>query len=352
MPVLVADNELVGVDCLAPPGFRIERYSGRQIPEALIAEADALYVRSTVALSQVTWPAQLAFVGTATIGTDHLPLEALRAHGIQVASAPGCNALAVTDYVLATIAGWAFAHQRSLAGLRLGIVGYGQIGRRLAHRAEQLGIAVHVNDPPAAERGHCPQHQALDALVPTVDVLTLHTPLVDADPWPSRHLLSADRLAPMPSGGLVINAARGALVASDCIAARPDLDWALDVFPDEPWVSETLLDQLWQATPHIAGHSLAGKWRGTQMIAAAHRRMLGLPPSDAIIEGVSTAAKADWSAIQAVVGVAAEDQRFRQALAGVAEPAARMATFDRVRQSYPLRAESVRDCDLGREQIG
>lgn len=343
MPVLVADQDLVGLEALAPPGFEIRRYEGRTIPNEMLEGANALYVRSTVQLDPASLPASLQFVGTATIGTEHLPLDALRALGIAVASAPGCNALAVTDYVLATIARWAAVRHRDLNGLRIGVVGYGQIGRRLAARARALGCHVMVSDPPAAERQECPENQPWDALIAAVDVLSVHVPLTTTGDWPTLGMLSPARLAAMRPGGLVVNAARGRLLATTTMMQRSDLDWALDVFPEEPNLSDALLSAVWQVSPHIAGHSLAGKWRGTQLVADAHRRLLSLPPTQVPTEGASAQDSATWDEILACCALAQEDQRLREALRGVDAGPPRSAAFDRTRRAYVLRAESVRD---------
>lgn len=343
MPVLVADQDLVGLEVLSPPGFEILRYGGRTIPERMLEVADALYVRSTVQLDPVSLPAGLHFVGTATIGTEHLPLDALRTRGIAVANAPGCNALAVTDYVLATIARWAADRNRDLKGLRIGIVGYGQIGQRLAARARTLGCQVMISDPPAAERQQCPEDQPWDQMIAAIDVLSVHVPLTTTGDWPTLGMLSPARLTAMRSGGLVVNAARGRLLATATIMQRPDLDWALDVFPEEPYLSDSLLSVVWQVSPHIAGHSLAGKWRGTQLVADAHRRHLSLPVTQVPTEGASTQDRATWDEILSCCGLVQEDRRLREALRRVDEGPSRCEAFDRTRRAYVLRAESIRD---------
>lgn len=343
MPVLIADQELVGVEALAPEGFEIIRYQGRSIPAALCQVADAVYVRSTVRFDLGQFSSALRFVGTATIGTEHLPIEALHARGVAVASAPGCNALAVTDYVLATVARWARARQRHPEGLCLGLIGYGQIGRRLATRAQALGCRVVVSDPPAAAEGRCLHDVPLERVVSEADVLSVHVPLTTGGPWPTLGLCSSARLWPMRSGGLVINAARGRLLTSETVLERSDLDWALDVFPDEPLISESLLDAAWQVSPHIAGHSFAGKWRGTQQIANAHRQALGQPPAASAVQGGSSRSHADWDTILACCPLEREDQELRDALRGLKDPAARAAAFDHVRSGYVLRQESIKD---------
>lgn len=343
MPVLVADEDLVGVEALAPEGFEIVRYHGRSIPAALCQVADAVYVRSTVRLDLTQFSSALRFVGTATIGTEHLPLEALRARGVRVASAPGCNALAVTDYVLATIARWVQVRERGFDGLCLGLIGYGQIGRRLAARAQALGCQVLVSDPPAAAHARCPQDQPWEQVLSQADVLSVHVPLTTTGPWPTLGLLSRAGLAPMRSGGLVINAARGRLLTAETVIQRPDLDWALDVFPEEPLISESLLAALWQVSPHIAGHSFAGKWRGTQHIAEAHRQSLGQPPTGLPVQGGSYRAHADWADILACCPLQPEDQQLRAALQGITDPVTRAEAFDRCRRAYVLREESIQD---------
>lgn len=347
MTVVVADRGLLGLTALAPATWEIREYEGRIIPEALLRDATALLVRSTVNLQAVRWPSSLRFVGTATIGTDHLPLEDLRRMGITVASSPGCNAFAVTDYVLATVLDWARMRGRDWSSLTLGIVGVGAVGGRLATRARRLGLRVLVSDAPKFDAGDCPSHQALDAVLMASDVVTLHVPLSSAGQYPTRGLLSDAQVATIRSDGLLINTARGPVVSEQALC-QGRCDLALDVFPDEPLVSDALLERAWRITPHIAGHSVEGKLRGTQQVVEAFCALEGVrtKPFDveAFADAIVTRPAMDSETAQmlACCPLAEVDQTLRSALHG-APVAQRAARFDRVRQAYPLRRESRAD---------
>ena len=91
MTVLVADEGLLGLAELVPSHCEIRWYSGRDISPILLEGADALLVRSTARLAVHQLPESIRLIGTATIGTDHLPLAALAERGVAVHSAPGCR---------------------------------------------------------------------------------------------------------------------------------------------------------------------------------------------------------------------------------------------------------------------
>ena len=107
-----------GLTELVPRNCEIRWYSGRNIPQSILKGADALLVRSTARVSAHNLPDSIRLVGTATIGTDHLPLQHLLDRAIRVVSAPGCNAFAVTDWettsnVLSHLFSWAKSRGRN-----------------------------------------------------------------------------------------------------------------------------------------------------------------------------------------------------------------------------------------------
>jgi erythronate-4-phosphate dehydrogenase len=190
----------------------------------------------------------------------------------------------VVEYVLAVIAGCDDMLERLLrrdAGSdRVGIVGFGYIGRALASRLAAMGIAVAVYDP-WLEPETLPNPLALDALLRSA-VVCLHPSLTDAPPFPSRHLLGAAQLAAVGAGSLLINASRGPVIDSRALLERlkqPDSPAVvLDVWEAEPVVEHALLDRVRLGSAHIAGYSWDGKLRGTQWLLDALTQTLGLAP--------------------------------------------------------------------------
>ncbi|MBW6392321.1 4-phosphoerythronate dehydrogenase PdxB [Billgrantia antri] len=286
MRILVDANVPGAEVCFGRLG-ELVRMPGREIDAAALRDVDALVIRSITRLDEATLDAakaqgaRLRFVGTCTIGTDHVDQSALARHGIAFASAPGCNAEAVVDYVLGSLLTLAERQGWRLNERRVGIVGVGNVGGRLLARLTAMGIECLACDPPRAEAEGCEGFEALETLIDVCDVLCLHTPLVREGPHATHHLLDARRIAELSPGTLLLNAGRGdcidGLALRQRLAGPADIDAVLDVWEGEPAIDPALRDLAQIATPHIAGHSLDGKLRGTHQIHAALCQHLGLP---------------------------------------------------------------------------
>lgn len=249
-----------------------------------VREADALVTRTKTRLDgELLRGSRVGFAGTCTAGTDHADLHALAELGVRFASAPGCNANAVSEYVVAALLeapGFRFQ------GKTVGVVGCGEVGSRVCAKAEALGMRVLRNDPPKEAAGAPGPWTPLQDLLDDCDVLTLHVPLVEEGLFPTRGLLSPPRVASLRPNVLLINACRGEVVDSEAlVAARQSgrISWmVLDVWDPEPGLPETLLAAADLGTAHIAGHSVEGKVNGTRQIREAFVTWAGLavPPWD------------------------------------------------------------------------
>ncbi|PMR75445.1 4-phosphoerythronate dehydrogenase PdxB [Billgrantia endophytica] len=297
MRIVVDDNVPAAEACFGELG-RLVRLPGREIGLDALCNADALVVRSITRLDEtlideaMAAGARLRFVGTCTIGTDHVDQEALARHGIGFASAPGCNAAAVVDYVLSSLLTLAEYQGWRLTDRRVGIVGVGNVGGRLLARLSAMGIECLACDPPRVDRAGSTGIEGmgvestkgftdLDTLIDQCDVLCLHTPLVSDGPHPTHHLLDAQRIAQLVPGTVLLNAGRGdcvdGLALRSRLAGPGDISAVLDVWETEPGIDGALRDLVNLGTPHIAGYSLDGKLRGTHQVYAAMSRHLGLP---------------------------------------------------------------------------
>ncbi len=244
------------------------------IPEAVRA-TDILLVRSVTQVNkQLLHGSPVRWVGSATIGTDHIDQSWLVREGIAFAYAPGANAVSVVEYVLSVLIHLAHSRQRVLRGRTLGIVGCGNIGGRLARRAPALGLQVLCNDPPLAAAGGR-GFVSLGQLLRESDIVTLHVPLLPD----TYHMIDDAALAQMRAKAWLVNTSRGSVVdnAALCsVLARGQLGaTVLDVWENEPTPDLALLSLVDIATPHIAGHSFDGKIAGTIMLYEAARRHFG-----------------------------------------------------------------------------
>ena len=338
--------------------------SSQITPEA-VRDADVLLVRSVTRVdTALVAGSRLAFVGTATIGTDHIDLDALARRGLAFASAPGSNAESVVEWTIAALMETALRQGVPLSGKTVGVVGVGNVGGQLVPRIAALGLHVLVCDPPRQRRGDPVPAEAtggwldLDGLLDAADVLTLHVPLVRAGEDATRGLLSSDRLHRMRRGAWLVNASRGDVVDGEA-ARRARLDrhlgaLLLDVFPGEPTPDPALVAACDLATPHIAGHSFDGKVGGTRMlhdaldawlVASGHPptppfdwdAALALSPDDArplpsIPNDATDVADALGPLVRALYPIADDDARLR-ACVGLGDA----ACFADLRRTYPRR---------------
>lgn len=274
---IVADNKIPCiVEAMSSLGD-VTLLDGRSINQQQLNECDCLLVRTVTHVDEhLLKDTPVKFVGTATIGIDHIDTEWLKERGIGFANAAGCNAEAASEYVISGL----FALSEKLDfdpfSMTAGIVGCGNVGSRLKQKLEALGIDTLMNDPPLEREGHSDQSfDSLDHIISQCDFISLHVPLTHSGRDATRHLFNADRLASLKSGCLLVNAARGEVVdnaaLSEILRKRTDLKVFLDTWEHEPTISKQLLGQVDLATPHIAGYSVEGRLRGTQMVCdAAH----------------------------------------------------------------------------------
>lgn len=351
---ILADENIPLVDEFFAGFGEIRRMPGRSINRAALENVDVLLVRSVTRVDrEMLEGSAVRFVGTCTIGTDHLNLDYFEQAGIEWASAPGCNARGVVDYVLGGLLALSEVRGEALARRRFGVVGAGEVGGRLLEVLRGLGWDVRVCDPPRQVR-EAGDFVSLDEILAECDVISLHTPLTLGGDWPTFHLFDQARLSRLRPGTWLINASRGAVVDNaalrDLLLQRPDLEAVLDVWEGEPQVDVALAGLCRIATPHIAGYSLDGKLRGTAQIYAALCAARGVEPAIELAQLMpgpaltelafaSSAEPAEMLATlcRAVYDPRRDDADFRRSLLG--DEAQRRAGFDLLRKQYPPRRE-------------
>jgi erythronate-4-phosphate dehydrogenase len=265
--------------------------NGRQVTPAIVHDIDILLVRSVTKVNRgLLEGSRVRFVGTATIGTDHIDLEYLRANGIAFADAAGSNANSVAEYVTAALMFIEKQRDISFEGKTLGVVGVGNVGTKVCAKAKTLGMQVLRNDPPRAELEAQSNDQwaTLSEVLEQADVITVHTPLTFDGKYPTHHLFGTNEFKKLRQGAVFINTARGGVVDSQALLASrlsqlvPSLSQnqsitVLDVWEHEPNIDIEILKRVTLGTPHIAGYSYDGKIAGTRMLAEAVATFLGQP---------------------------------------------------------------------------
>ncbi|MCZ7835499.1 4-phosphoerythronate dehydrogenase PdxB [Atlantibacter hermannii] len=286
MKILVDENMPYARELFARLG-EVKAVPGRPIPVAELDDADALMVRSVTKVNgQLLDGKGVRFVGTATAGTDHVDQDYLHQAGIAFSAAPGCNAIAVVEYVFSALLMLAERDGFELTDRTVGIVGVGNVGGRLHKRLEALGVRTLLCDPPRADNGEPGDFQPLDKLVEEADILTFHTPLYKDGPYKTWHLADEALISRLKPGAILINACRGAVVDNaallKCLDAGQKLSTVLDVWEPEPDLNVALLDKVDIGTAHIAGYTLEGKARGTTQVFEAYSAFIGKPQQIAL----------------------------------------------------------------------
>ena len=346
---VVVDSHIPHIQGLIESRAQVLYLDPGQITPDAVRDADALIVRTrTRCNADLLDHSRVRFIGSATIGTDHIDLDYCASRGITVCNAPGCNAPAVAQWVFAAIAAWMRDRGvNSPDGLTLGVVGVGHIGSIVARWGRQLGFTTLLNDPPRemtekTEKAEKTDSLAdnrdgsfdgifspLDELQRRCDIITFHTPLTRDGQWPTWHLCDQAFLDGLERCRLILDAARGPIADNEALL-RWHGDVGLDCWENEPDISAALLDKCIVATPHIAGYSAQGKQRGTAMMIDALNRHFGwdipVPTVDAPATGV---ASVTLDGIAASYDILADTARLK------ADPAA----FESLRNSYHYRSE-------------
>ena len=343
---IVIDRNIPGVDKTFAQHGDIERLDGRSLDRQQLISADALITRSITRVDAgLLEGTPVRFVGTTTIGTDHLDTSWLEQQGITWASAPGCNADAAAQYTLAMV--WLACERlgRNPSDQRVGIIGRGNVGSRLQKLLNVLGISCVANDPPLADNGTSGLVSLDEALAQ--DIVCLHVPLTRNGQYPTFRMIGPDRLAQMHDSALLVNTARGDVL--DGAALLPQLRSgrlyaALDVWPGEPQIDPELVKATTVATPHVAGYSDDGKLNGTLMVYQAFCAWLDEPAiapvnydSKVLDIDLRSVKNPIASALKAVCFVQKQDSAMRRLTDLAANERGMM--FDRLRREYPSRRD-------------
>lgn len=326
---------------------------GRTINNDALRDIDVLIIRSvTNVTEELLKNTPVKFVGTATIGKDHIDLDYLKEKNIFFADAKGCNAFSVAEYVIASLFSLSVKYNFTLKNKSIGIVGAGNVGSKVAAFAKALGMNVMLNDPPLKRKEIDQTFVSLNEIL-KCDIITLHTPLNLSGIDKTLHLINKDNLSLLIDNAVLINTSRGAVIDNNAllkILKRRKIITVLDVWENEPEINLELLSRTDIATPHIAGYSFEGKVNGTIMIYNSLCEFLKNEKSFDFNLPVVKEPKIEVTfsdsfeiemnnLISHIYSIAEDDKRMRKILqinnADVAKE------FDNQRKSYPVRREFI-----------
>jgi glycerate dehydrogenase len=279
----------------ALPGLELRDHTRQQDVAAAIAGAEVVLVNKLRLTREIIeGAADLKLIALAATGTNNVDLDAARERGVAVCNLRDYCTASVVQHVFGVLlslthklreydalvrsGAWQRGEQfclldypiRELTGRKLGIVGYGTLGRGVARATQAFGLEVLVANRPGGER--VPGRLDLDELLPQVDVLSLHCPLSPA----TTGLIGARQLGLMKPDAVLINTARGALIDSQALADALHAGRlggaAIDVLPQEPPVdgNPLLAGDIPNliVTPHIAWAAREARQRCIDEMAA------------------------------------------------------------------------------------
>lgn len=348
MKIILDENIVSGKEAFCNVG-EVTSMPGREINRVSLTDADVLIVRSVTNVNrELLEGTNIRFVGTATIGTDHIDTGYLSSCGISFAFAAGCNADSVKEYVFTALFYLLSRDNLSLEGLTIGVIGAGNIGSRVRQAAEGLGLRVLVSDPPLYKKTGDEKYISLNNFS-ECDIITLHVPLTYEGEDKTYHLLNRDNLQQVKPGAIILNTSRGGVADESVLTElrkEKGVRIVADVWEGEPEINTEFFNACDIATPHIAGYSYEGKLNGTRMIFESLCGFLGESPRVAFISPV-----VKDKLIRLDGKGAVEEELFRAAshsydilrdhgrFGEVARRGEIPAGFDRLRKEYPVRRE-------------
>lgn len=272
---VLADKAIPFLQGVLEPFAEVEYVDGNNFTQESVRSADALIIRTRTRCDKALLEgSQVQFIATATIGFDHIDLDYCHSRNIEVATAAGCNARGVLQWIAAALALLAKRNGFAPQERTLGIVGVGNVGKLIKEYAEHWGFHTICSDPPREEQEHL-GFVSLGDVLRSADIVTLHTPLDHS----THHLINSENITLLNSGATLINASRGECLSTDA-TRRNDLIYITDVWEHEPDIDGDYLAKSLISTPHIAGYSAQGKANATALAVQALARHFHLPLAD------------------------------------------------------------------------
>lgn len=326
---VIIDSAIPFIKGVLEPFAEVVYCAGDSFTPELVADADALIIRTRTRCDRALLAgSKVKFIATATIGFDHIDCSYCAENGIKVATAAGCNARGVLQWVAAVLVELSKREKFTPSQRTLGIVGVGNVGKLVKRYAERWGFRVVCCDPPRQQR-ECLDFITLEELIPQVDILTLHTPLDST----TRGMINAESITSLRHGATIINASRGEVAQTEALL-REDLTVAVDVWENEPNIDARLLEKAIVTTPHIAGYSVQGKANATALAVRAVAKYLELPLQDWYPEGMqpTTPQDIDWQTLVDTIDTYCD-------LNSESAPLKNGGDFEALRNNYRLRKE-------------
>jgi len=343
---IVIDKDIPFIRGVFEPYANVFYLEGSQISATDVYDADALIVRTrTKCNRKLLENSAVRYIATATIGFDHIDTEYCRQNNIQWSNAAGCNSGSVMQYMASSLAYLAVEKNVDLASKTIGIIGVGNVGKKIALLADILGMKKLLYDPPRALIEGNEGFTSLEDVLENSDIITFHVPLQHGGLNETFHFANEFFFNQLKKRPFIINTSRGEVVDSQMLTKALEQKiisgYILDVFENEPTIDKAIIDQSILATPHIAGYSADGKANATQYAVQAigaffdlplkEWQVLFIPPPESpdITSGNYTGNMLFYYCLLTCYNIAIDDAKLRN------QP----TKFEHFRNRYPVRRE-------------
>lgn len=344
---VVADDKIPFLQGVLEPYAEVIYMPGNRIDRKSLAKADAMIIRTrTRCDASLLEGTPVKFIATATIGFDHIDTEYCDNNQIAWRNAPGCNSSSVMQYIASALMKISYDAGFKLAEKTIGIIGVGNVGKKVENFARTAGMKVLLNDPPRARTEGPEGFSDLESVLAGSDIITLHVPLTFDGIDKTYHFIAEDAFSIMKKDCWLINSSRGEVIDTASLkkALLSELisGVVLDVWENEPSIDTELLDMAFLGTPHIAGYSTDGKANGTAAAVRELSKFFNLPltlwypedippPADPVIRINANDDNENIlrKAVNHTYKIAEDDIKLRL----------RPSDFEKLRGDYPLRRE-------------
>jgi erythronate-4-phosphate dehydrogenase len=279
---IIADNKIPFLNGALEKHAEVVYLPGKEINRENLKDADALLIRTrTKCTESLLKETNIRFIGTATIGFDHIDTQYCEKHKIHWINAPGCNSSSVQQYFAASLLKMASEFRYNLKDKKIGIIGVGNVGTKVEKFARTIGMNILLNDPPRAKVEGDKNFVSIEAILNESDIVTIHVPLKVVGDNCTYHLFNDKVFKQMRKGAWFINSSRGEV--TETVALKKALRSGklggaiIDVWENEPDIDLELMEKAFIATPHIAGYSTDGKANGTAMVVNSLGKYFDLP---------------------------------------------------------------------------
>ncbi len=279
---IIADDKIPFLKGALEPYAEIVYVPGKDINTDMLKDTDALLIRTrTRCTESLLAGTGVKFIGTATIGFDHIDTQYCKKNNILWTNAPGCNSFSVQQYLAAALLKISSENQYNLKDKTLGIIGVGNVGSKIEKFAQILGMKVLLNDPPRARQEGRKNFLSINTVLSESDIITVHVPLNVAGEDQTYHLFNDESFKKVKRGAWFINSSRGEVTDTQALKKvlySGKLSGAvIDVWENEPDIDPELMQQAFISTPHIAGYSTDGKVNGTAAVVNSLGSYFNLP---------------------------------------------------------------------------